>query len=396
MIKVDILYPNNINQPNGLSQFVKKMNSLRQRFLDYGIDLNIYSRDIFSVPDVKTSNLNNSYFKKLVFKIAKHSILLTRYMLYRLHEAPSKNIIGYYNSQNNKGDILAFQDFWTCYYYIKSVGYDRNKKIILTLHNDGDIWEMPASNHPLIKSIFFRCYRRRIEETILNGCTKIGFVADKPRKTFCNRYNFDKTNTFFVYNGIEYKEYQPLSDYQRLKIVCVGTLNDRKNQLGILNAIQLLPEEQQKCIELTLVGDGDARPLLEIESQKLFSKINFIGSSNNVEKYLREANCFCLFSKSEGFPISILEAMRAGLPIIGSNIAGIPEQIIHNKTGFIVDLDNGQLSEVFRYVLNNITELHLLGENSRDLFVEKFTIDAMVEKYAHLYQCTYNDCYFQN
>lgn len=59
--------------------------------------------------------------------------------------------------------------------------------------------------------------------------------------------------------------------------------------------------------------------------------IDFIGVSNQVENYLLRSDIFMLPSRDEGFPISILEAMRAGLPIISTNIAGIPEMVFRDQ-----------------------------------------------------------------
>ena len=105
-----------------------------------------------------------------------------------------------------------------------------------------------------------------------------------------------------------------------------------------------------------------------------------------MDKHLQQANCFVLFSKDEGLPISIIEGMRSGLPIIGTRIAGVPEQIIDGKTGFIVDVDEHQLADKLRYLVAHLDELEQMGRASYDLFIEKFTIEAMVKKYAEIYK----------
>ncbi|MDD3860858.1 MAG: glycosyltransferase family 4 protein, partial [Bacteroidales bacterium] len=171
-----------------------------------------------------------------------------------------------------------------------------------------------------------------------------------------------------------------------LDLISVGSLCDRKNQIGILNAVGLLSEEYQKKITVTLVGDGSARLALENKAKELSSKVVFTGSTKEVDKYLANANCFILFSKDEGLPISIIEGMRAGLPVIGTNIAGIPEQIVEGKTGFLVDVDEAQLAERLRYIVDHIDQLPEMGVASYQLFLEKFTIDAMVKKYANIYK----------
>lgn len=105
-----------------------------------------------------------------------------------------------------------------------------------------------------------------------------------------------------------------------------------------------------------------------------------------MDKYLKSWESFCLYSKAEGLPISIIEAMRAGLPVIGSRIAGIPELIIDGETGFVVDLDDTLLSDRLHYIINHKELLPKMGEASFRLFEKQFTIRAMVEKYSKVYK----------
>ena len=172
----------------------------------------------------------------------------------------------------------------------------------------------------------------------------------------------------------------------KVRLICVGTLNSRKNQMGILNAIGYLTKEEQPQLEVVFVGGGEARNDLEEKAKSLFSNVEFTGTTREVDKYLKQANVFCLFSKAEGLPISIVEAMRAGLPIIGSNVAGIPEQIIDGESGYVVELNEQDLSEKLSYIVKHKELLPQMGEASYRLFERQFTIEAMVEKYAKVYK----------
>ncbi len=211
-------------------------------------------------------------------------------------------------------------------------------------------------------------------------------MADLPRKKFVSQYPYDNAQTYYAYNGIEVKQVVQRLPSNTLDLISVGSLCDRKNQIGILNAIGLLPLDYQNKITVTLVGDGNARLELEKKAKELSAKVTFTGSTKEVEKYLAMANCFILFSKDEGLPISIIEGMRAGLPVIGTNIAGIPEQIIDGKTGILVDVDEQQLADKLMYIVDNMDRLPEMGAASHQLFLEKFTIDAMVKKYVEIYK----------
>lgn len=377
-----------MSAPNGASTFVKKMNSLVPEFEKEGVLLRVISLDLVSprsfdnVEEIR----KHTNFRQRVVGLAKYSLLLTRLVLQKTSDKYAKAILDYYDTIFDKGDVVAFQEISTCYYYLKQKHHIKKQKVLLTLHNNGEFWSMLFMSLPRMKSWVFNHYRKDLEDTLLKGCYKIGFVADLPRKHFCSLYPFDVNKTYYVYNGIEQS---PISQHRmedKINLVCVGTLCERKNQMGILNALSQLPNNYLNQITLTLVGDGPARTDLELKASLLNTEINFVGNSNDVDKYLKLANCFILFSKDEGLPISILEGMRSGLPIISTNIAGIPEQVIDGKTGYLVDIDEGQLASVFIKLVDNRNQLIKMGEDSYNYYLSKFTIERMVKRYAEVYK----------
>src|SRR5699024_2552699 len=89
---------------------------------------------------------------------------------------------------------------------------------------------------------------------------------------------------------------------------------------------------------LTLVGGG---PLLNEYRQlaqrlEIDRKINFAGETRDVIEYMKQADIFVLLSKSEGLPLSIIEAMREGIPVIASDVGGVSEILQHGRQGFLV------------------------------------------------------------
>ena len=285
----------------------------------------------------------------------------------------------------DKGEVIAFQEGITAYCFLKR-RKDQLQKVLLTLHTNGEMWSMTAQSMPRINSIFMKGFRDDFEKTLFEGCDKIGFVADAPRKLFCKLYPFKEEQTYYCYNGVGLKPLTKREKSETLDLVCVGSVNERKNQVGVLNAIGLLPDDYQKKITFRVVGDGTAMPLLKEKAKELSANVILVGSSNEVDKHLQQANCFVLFSKDEGLPISIIEGMRSDLPIIGARIAGIPEQIIDGKTGFLIDVDEQQLADRLRYLVDHLDELEAMGNASYNYFMKLFTLEAMVKKYSKIYK----------
>lgn len=362
------------------------MKAQKELFAKYGIDLRVITPDLFSHKEFKDGSVEHpSMLKKIVRSLSKYSVTVTKMRIKNSYSIPANSIIDYYERMEDKGAVVAFQEGFTAYHFLKR-RKNKKQKILLTLHNNGEMWTMLSQSMPRINSIFYKGFRKDFEDTLLKGCDKIGFVADLPRRHFCEKYPYQEQQTYFCYNGVALQPVPERKKTDTLDLVCVGSVSERKNQIGVLNAITMLPEKKQKSITFRIVGDGPLMPVLKQKARELKSEIIFVGSSNEVDKHLQKANCFILFSKDEGLPISIIEGMRSGLPIIGTRVAGIPEQIIDGKTGFVVDVDVKQLSEKLSYLTENLDRLEEMGRASYELFLEKFTIEAMVKKYSEIYK----------
>lgn len=385
MIKVDLIFSKSIYGQAGDRSFVRCMGEQKDLFALHGVDLRIITPDLYHPTDGTIKPVKATWKHAVAMFLTKHSALATRLFIYLKNDRRAQNMLKYYNSIADKGDVVAFQDMVDCIEFLKHYHHN-NQKVLLTLHSNGDFWSMCYYSLPKLKSWLMKRYKEKIEKVLFMGVDRFGFVADLPRKEFCANYNWDDSKTFFVYNGIEVRPFSPMPISDKVRLICVGTLNSRKNQMGILNAIGYLTKEEQQQIEAILVGGGDARETLEEKAKTLFSNVRFTGTTCEVDKYLKQANVFCLFSKSEGLPISIVEAMRAGLPIIGSNVAGIPEQIINGESGYVVELNEQELSEKLRDIVKHKEQLPQMGEASYRLFERQFTIEAMVEKYAKVYK----------
>lgn len=385
MLKVDLIFSKSMYGPTGDCSFVRSMGEQKGLFADQGIDLRIITPDMFSShPTAK--NLGKPTWKHYLFALLnRFSALTTRFFIYLRYQKSCDRLLKYYDDIEDKGEIVAFQEMMACERFLHLYP-DHIQKVLLTLHNDGSFWEMWYYDLPRLKSNLLSAFKKGVEKTLLENVDMFGFVADIPRKRFCKIYGEKEEKTFFVYNGIPSKPFLKREMMDKVNLVCVGTLGDRKNQMGILNAVAMVDEEYQKQISITFVGDGDIREQLESKAQMLATEVRFTGSTKKVEKYLFQANLFCLFSKSEGLPISIVEAMRAGLPVIGSNVAGIPEQIIDGKTGYIVNLNEKELSEKLKYVIEHKELLPQMGKASYELFQNNFTIESMVSKYKEVYK----------
>lgn len=140
--------------------------------------------------------------------------------------------------------------------------------------------------------------------------------------------------------------------------------------------------------KLLLVGDGPDRQKAERRCRDLgiYNDVRFLGKQENVEDILSIADLFLIPSGSETFGLAALEAMSCGVPVISSNIGGLPEVNIHGETGYLCDLDDVECMAT--YALNILTDDKLHGELSANARkrAELFEMNKIISIYERYYE----------
>lgn len=168
----------------------------------------------------------------------------------------------------------------------------------------------------------------------------------------------------------------------------VGRLAKVKGQSYLVDSMPYVLEHIENCY-LLIAGDGPAVNELNerIRKYNLSGKVKLIGYERNIDQFLAAIDLFALPSLSEGLPISLLEAMAAGKPVIASAAGGIPEVIDHNSSGILVPAaDSIELGKSIVELLGNRDKLIEIGANGKSVVSKQFCSDTMAEQYAGLYR----------
>jgi len=145
----------------------------------------------------------------------------------------------------------------------------------------------------------------------------------------------------------------------------------------------------EKIFHILVAGDGSLRNkyIKRIGENKLESHITFIGNIKNIPEFLSALDIYIQPSVTEGFPLSVLEAMASSLPIITSNAGGLKEMIIDGKNGMTYESgDLSKLDETIHKMLNlSIEDRKEFGSNAYNCMKINNSIEKVAEKYKAVY-----------
>ncbi|WP_297853548.1 glycosyltransferase [Meiothermus sp.] len=153
--------------------------------------------------------------------------------------------------------------------------------------------------------------------------------------------------------------------------------------------LQALAGLQERPWEVELIGDGPLQSFAEEQAIRLGirNRVHFVGARTDVAERLAQAHIFVLTSNYEAFPLSILEAMRAGLPVVASNVGGVAEAVIDGETGFLVPRGDLQaLRSRLAQLIDNPQLRRQMGMAGRARYEAHFTLEQMLDKILAVYE----------
>jgi len=233
------------------------------------------------------------------------------------------------------------------------------------------------------------------EKLVAKFCDKIICVSEYDKELALKHKIAKPGKLIVIHNGVEIDKVKiekcKAKNYtSKVKIVFVGRLSKQKDPLLLLKAFNLLTQDLKEKSEILMVGDGEKRKELErfIEENKLDEKVKLLGvlPRENVFQTLGESDIFVLTSNYEGFPMTILEAMSCGLPVIASDVGGVREAV-NEDNGFLIQRGN---KEGFKKALVKLIEnpdlRKRMGQNARKRAEKEFSLEKMLEKTFKVYQ----------
>lgn len=250
------------------------------------------------------------------------------------------------------------------------------KKCVHTVHNVAD-QEAEGRIQKFVNTLYFK----------LGWSTPVA-LSPEVRRTILEFYGLPENKVPVVYNGVDLSRCIPKENYaaENMALLHIGRFNHQKNHKGLLEAFQKILAKFPNA-RLNLLGDGELMEETKAYAEALgiAGNVHFLGSQSNVYPYLNQADLFLLPSTFEGMPMTIIEAMGTGLPIVASKVGGVPDMLQNGESGLLVSCDPEETAQAVLTLMENPDLREKLGRNARKDSV-RFSAAFMAEQYTKIYQ----------
>ncbi|MCC6493542.1 MAG: glycosyltransferase [Pirellulales bacterium] len=221
-------------------------------------------------------------------------------------------------------------------------------------------------------------------------------VADAHARHLVDTEGFPQGKVHAIYNGVDSQRFAPQQAAPIRRELGLATdasvvgilaaLRPEKNHELFLAAAQQIVQTLP-CAQFLIIGDGPRRRELESLADRLGIRraVHFLGSRSDVPRLLAACDIVALTSHNEAAPVSILEALAVGVPVVASDVGSVRETVIDGQTGRLFQA--GDLTGLVGALLDLLHDRALrerLGAGGRRLVVQRWSLDSMVAGYEQL------------
>ena len=212
-------------------------------------------------------------------------------------------------------------------------------------------------------------------------------LSPEVKNSIVSFYGIGEESVPVIYNGVDLSRCLPKEDYgaENLRLLHIGRFNEQKNHRGLLEAFRLILKEYPQCT-LELLGDGELMEQTVSYAKELgiAESVFFRGSRTDVYPFFNAADIFLLPSKFEGMPMTIIEAMGTGLPIVATAVGGVPDMLTHGESGLLVPCESGAVAGAVLQLAQSEELRARLGRRAKQES-RRFSAEHMAERYCAVY-----------
>jgi len=253
---------------------------------------------------------------------------------------------------------------------------------IATIHTTG--------GHPRLK--------QRIMNRLLNRSTdRVVVVSEVARRALLAEGGLHENDTIMIHNGVDTSRFRKGASKAMVRqmlgvapgdlvVTVVARLEPEKRHHDLLRAFHDVREDLRN-VHLLVVGGGSMAGVLahEVRELGLEDHVTMTGQREDVPDILNASDLFVLPSSREGAPMSVLEAMAAGVPVVASAVGGVPELVGDDAGITYPSGDVGALTSAMRECLRNTSRRVIMGDAAQERVAAQFSADRMVQHLQAVY-----------
>lgn len=242
---------------------------------------------------------------------------------------------------------------------------------VFTVHG----WAFKA-HHGLASRVYLWADRAMRPLTTATICVAASELELGVRMGTCSR-----AKSVVIRNAVDNRVTPATLDGDPPRILAVGRLKEPKDFVTLARALSRLDPGTYTA---AIAGDGPDRTAVAAEAP---AALELLGERTDVPELLTSADVFVLPSLSEGMPMSILEAMAAGLPVVASRVGGVPELVIESETGLLVEPgDEKALASALQRLLEDRELRERMGAAGRERVQREFDLAGFHREHLDLYE----------
>jgi glycosyltransferase involved in cell wall biosynthesis len=235
---------------------------------------------------------------------------------------------------------------------------------------------------PLRTTAAIALWRTRFLSLRVDAHVAVGEASARKMEDF---YALGRNSVISIPNGVpDIEEPKPLHSKPSITVGSIGRLDAMKGHDVLLRAVA-----QVEHVNAVILGEGSERSNLEHLATELGirDRVTFPGWIEEPRSWLPSFDVVAMPSRSEGFPLAMVEAMLAARPLIATRVGSMPEAVIDGKTGLLIEKNDAIALANALQLLRDDPALRIrLGQQAREMALAHFTVQAMTMKYESLWR----------
>jgi glycosyltransferase involved in cell wall biosynthesis len=242
-----------------------------------------------------------------------------------------------------------------------------------------------------------RASHARFEKWLMRGTDAVIVSAKSVKDFYIGQVGADPAKVDVIYNAVDWSQLETTMTRDEFRasigvptdVVAAGIiarLTEQKAHRVLFDAMAQHAPLQH--LHLVVVGDGELRESLKqrVDVLGLQQRVHFVGARRDLGNILAALDLFAMPSLWEGLPLSLVLAMGAGLPVVATRVAGIPEVVQQDVSGLLVSPGNStELAQALARLVEDASLRRSLGERARAVVLPRFGFDKYVDAIAGLY-----------